>query len=92
MDPTDIDLAVDLGRQALWVAVKLSFAPLLVGLVVGVVISVFQAATQVQEQTLTFIPKMAAVVLTLFVLMPWLLAILVEYTEEIFLVWMQQWR
>lgn len=92
MDPSDLDRAVDLGRQALWVAIKLSFAPLMIGLLVGVIISIFQAATQVQEQTLTFIPKMAAVVLTLFVLMPWLLGVLVEYTEEIIREWMVQWR
>jgi flagellar biosynthetic protein FliQ len=92
MGPSDIDFAVDIGREALWIAIKISFAPLLVGLVVGVVISIFQAATQVQEQTLTFIPKMFAVVVTLFVLMPWLLGVLVEYTQELVLTWMQQWR
>ena len=91
MDPSDIDLAVDLGRQALWVAVKVAFAPLLVGLVVGVVISIFQAATQVQEQTLTFIPKMAAVVVTLFLMMPWLLEVLADYTLDIFRLW-TEWR
>lgn len=88
----DLDTAVELGRQCLWIAVKLSFAPLAIGLVVGVVISVFQAATQVQEQTLTFIPKMAAVVLTLFILMPWLLGVLVEYTEELIHFAMVEWK
>jgi len=85
----DIDLAVDLGRQALWVAVKVSFPILIVGLVVGVLISILQAATQVQEQTLTFVPKMFAVVLTLIVLMPWMLGVLAEYTQELIQNWLR---
>lgn len=92
MDPYDIDLAVELGQQTLWVAVKLAFPILLVGLFVGVSISVLQAATQIQEQTLTFIPKMFAVVVVLFILMPWLLTILVEFTEELVAVWFVGWR
>ena len=83
MDSGDLQLAVDLGRQALMVAVKLSFPLLAVGLLVGVVISILQAATQVQEQTLTFVPKMFAIVATLFIIMPWLLTVLVEYTQEL---------
>ena len=92
MDPYDIDMAVELGQKTLWVAVKLAFPILLVGLLVGVGISVLQAATQIQEQTLTFIPKMFAVVVVLFVLMPWLLTILVEYTEELVQVWVVGWK
>ena len=92
MDPYDIDLAVELGQQTLWVAVKLAFPILLVGLFVGVAISVLQAATQIQEQTLTFIPKMFAVVVVLFALMPWFLTILVEFTEELFQIWVVGWR
>jgi flagellar biosynthetic protein FliQ len=92
MDPYDIDLAVELGQQTLWVAVKLAFPILLVGLFVGVSISVLQAATQIQEQTLTFIPKMFAVVVVLFALMPWFLMVLVEFTEELFQIWVVGWR
>jgi len=92
MDPYDVDLAVELGQQTLWVAVKLAFPILLVGLVVGVAISVLQAATQIQEQTLTFIPKMFAVVVVLFALMPWFLMVLVDYTEELFQLWVVGWR
>ena len=92
MDPYDIDLAVELGQQTLWVAVKLAFPILFVGLVVGVTISIMQAATQIQEQTLTFIPKMFAVVVVLFILMPWFLATLVAFTEELIQVWVVGWR
>jgi flagellar biosynthetic protein FliQ len=80
MDSADLSQAVDLGRQCLVVAAKLSFPLLVVGLVVGAGVSILQAATQVHEQTLSFIPKMFAVVVTAFVLMPWLLSVLVEYT------------
>lgn len=79
----DLALAVDVGRRALIVAVQLSLPVLAAGLVVGVIISVFQAATQIQEQTLTFIPKMFIVVLILFLLMPWFLQVLVDYTLEL---------
>lgn len=80
-----IEMAVDIGRECLMVAIKLSLPPLAVGLLVGLIISVLQAATQVQEQTLAFIPKMFVVVATLFFLMPWLLTVLVEYTEDLIL-------
>lgn len=78
----DVSLAVDIGRRTLMVAVQLSLPVLAAGLLVGVVISILQAATQIQEQTLTFIPKMFVVVATLFLIMPWLLQVLIEYTVE----------
>ena len=85
MDAETIDRAVDIGRDCLMVAIKLSFPLLAVGLVIGFLVSLFQAATQIQEQTLAFIPKMAAVVATMFILMPWLIMVLMEYTEGLFL-------
>ena len=80
MGSGDLDLAVELGRQALLVALKISLPVLLAGLLVGGIISVLQAATQIQEQTLSTVPKMLAIAAMVFVLMPWLLAVLVEYT------------
>lgn len=79
----DVDVAIGAGREALIVILKLSLPLLLVGLVVGVIISIFQAATQIQEQTLTFIPKIIAVVGTLYLILPWLMAVLIEYTENV---------
>lgn len=79
MDSRDFALAVQLGREALLVAVKLSLPILLSGLVVGTLIAVLQAATQVQEQTLTQVPKTFAVALVVFLALPWLLAVLVDY-------------
>ena len=83
MDSRDFALAVDLGREALLVAVTLSLPVLLAGLVVGALIAVVQAATQVQEQTLTQVPKTFAVAAVVFIALPWLLAVLVEYTATL---------
>lgn len=83
MDSGDLGLAIDLGREALWVAVKLSFPILLSALVVGAVISVLQAATQLQDQTLNQVPKMFTVVAVVFVMLPWILAVLAEYTHDL---------
>ena len=79
----DLSLAIDLGREALWVAVKLSFPILLSALVVGALISVLQAATQIQDQTLNQVPKMFTVAAVVFLLLPWILAVLVEYTHDL---------
>jgi flagellar biosynthetic protein FliQ len=83
MDSADLSLAVDLGREALWVAVKLSFPILISALVVGAVISVLQAATQLQDQTLNQVPKMFTVAAVIFLALPWILAVLVDYTRDL---------
>ena len=80
----DTNTVVDLGRQALWMTVLIS-APLLgVALVVGLVIGVLQAATSINEATLSFIPKLAAMAIALAVLGGWQLTTLVDYTRSIF--------
>ena len=83
MDSGDLSLAVDLGREALWVAVKLSFPILISALIVGALISVLQAATQLQDPTLNQVPKMFAVAAVVFLMLPWILAVLAEYTHEL---------
>ena len=72
-------LAVDLIRHALTVALLVSAPLLLTALVVGILVSLVQAVTQIQEQTLTFIPKLLAMAAVFILLLPWLLAQLVEY-------------
>jgi len=80
----DTAAVVDLGRQALWMTVLIS-APLLgVSLVVGLVVGILQAATSINEATLSFIPKLAALALTLAVVGGWQLATLIDYTRSIF--------
>ncbi len=77
------DLTLEAARQGLVLAVVLSLPFVGVALVVGLVVSVLQAATQVQEQTLSFAPKLAAVALMLVVLGPWLGAELVRYAAAL---------
>lgn len=79
----DVQSAADLAREALWIAVKISLPVLAVGLAVGLVLSILQAATQVQESSLTFLPKLLAIALTLAVLMPWMLTVLAEYARRL---------
>lgn len=79
----DLQLATDVAREALWIAVKISLPVLVVGLAVGLVVSILQAATQVQESSLSFLPKMFAIVLTLALLLPWMLSVLAEYARRL---------
>ncbi len=80
----DTAMVVDLGRQALWMTMLIS-APLLgVALLVGLIIGVFQAATSINEQTLSFIPKLVALGLTLAILGGWMINTLVDYTRVLF--------
>ena len=80
----DTAAVVDLGRQALWMTMLIS-APLLgVALIVGLVIGILQAATSINEMTLSFIPKLIALGLTLSLIGSWQLTTLVDYTRSIF--------
>ena len=80
----DTSAVVDLGRQALWMTMLIS-APLLgVALIVGLVIGILQAATSINEMTLSFIPKLIALGLTLSLIGSWQLTTLVDYTRSIF--------
>ncbi|MEG2813328.1 MAG: flagellar biosynthesis protein FliQ [Oscillospiraceae bacterium] len=65
-------------------AIKVAAPMLIVGILVGLIISIFQAATQIHEQTLTFVPKLLAMVLVLVVLGPWMLENLIDFTTYIF--------
>ena len=80
----DTSTVVELGRQAFWVTVLIS-APLLgVALFVGLVIGILQAATSINEATLSFIPKLAAMAIALALVGGWQLTTLVDYTRSIF--------
>jgi flagellar biosynthetic protein FliQ len=76
------DKATDLVRQTLVLAMMIAAPMLLVGLVVGLIISLVQAVTQIQEQSLSFIPKTAAMIVAAIVLMPWISHRLLEYTAQ----------
>jgi flagellar biosynthesis protein FliQ len=70
------------GQQGLWVLLMVSAPVLIVILVVGLVVSVFQAATQINEATLSFVPKIIAAVVVLAVAGPWMMTTLVEYLQR----------
>jgi flagellar biosynthetic protein FliQ len=80
-----LDSATELVRQTLILALLVSAPMLLIGLVVGIVVSLVQAVTQIQEQTLTFVPKIAAMVAAAIFLMPWIGTRLLEYSAAMFL-------
>ena len=82
---SSIEAAVEIGRQALVVAFLISAPMLIVGLLVGVVVSILQAATQIQEQTLSFIPKILAMMAALFVFLPWMIATVIDFTRQLIL-------
>ena len=76
--------ATELIRETLVLALLVSAPMLLIGMAVGIVVSLFQAVTQIQEQTLTFVPKIAAMIVAAILLMPWISTRLLEYATEIF--------
>ena len=80
----DTALVIDLGRHAMWTAILVCAPLLLIALLVGVAIGVIQAATSVNEATLSFIPKLLALALALLLFGSWQLVTLVDFTRAIF--------
>jgi flagellar biosynthesis protein FliQ len=80
----DQDTVIHLSQQAMELAMKVAGPLLLVGLVIGLVVSVFQAVTQIQEQSLSFIPKIVGVAVVVIIAGPWMLGQLLGYTEELY--------
>jgi flagellar biosynthetic protein FliQ len=78
------EFVVDMGRQAVETVLMLSAPMLLAGLGVGLLVSIFQAATQINEQTMTFIPKIVAILVTLLIFAPWMMKIMLAFTSGIF--------
>ncbi len=79
------DFIIGFAREAIEMTLAISLPMLGVGLIVGVVVSVLQAATQIQEMTLSFVPKIIAVFLALLVAFPWIMDKMVVYTQNLFL-------
>ncbi|HLI58317.1 MAG TPA: flagellar biosynthesis protein FliQ [Solirubrobacteraceae bacterium] len=78
------DTVISLATQAMTLAVEVAGPVLLAGLVIGLLVSIFQAVTSIQEQTLTFIPKIIAVAVIIVVLGPWMLRQIVDYTDNLY--------
>lgn len=79
---TEADL-IEVSTQTIWAIIKCSLPLLLVSLIVGLIISIFQTVTSIQEQTLTFVPKIIAIFLTLVLLGQWMMNTMVEYTVQL---------
>ena len=80
-----LDFIVGIMAETIRVTLMISAPVLIVGLVVGVVISLFQAVTQVQEMTLVFVPKIVACLVALVAALPWMINILVSFTHNLFI-------
>ncbi|GAA6210439.1 flagellar biosynthesis protein FliQ [Hyphomicrobiales bacterium 4NK60-0047b] len=74
---------MDIGREAIIVLLKVSGPPMAIGLLVGVIIALFQALTQIQEMTLVFVPKIVAIFVTMLVAMPYMAATLGSFMERV---------
>ena len=75
---------VTMGRQAVEVTLMVSAPLLIVALAIGLLISIFQAATQINETTLSFIPKLVGIFVTLIIAGPWMLSVMVDYMRQLF--------
>ena len=81
MTPTTV---IDLGRQALELTLLVSAPLFIAALVTGLIISIFQAATRINEQTLSFVPKLIATFITLVLAGPWMITMLTEFIRRLF--------
>ena len=79
------EMVIAFARQSIEIALLISLPMLGVGLVVGVVVSIIQAATQIQEMTLSFIPKIVSIFLALLISFPWIMDKMITYTRDVFL-------
>lgn len=79
-----VQMALDLGRMAMIVGFKLIAPIMIFSLIVGLAVAIFQAATSIQEMTLTFIPKIVIAALVILIFMPWHVKVIVSFTRELF--------
>ena len=77
------DFVIDIGRKAVQTVLLVAAPMLLAGLIIGLLVSIFQAATQINEQTMTFVPKIVAVLLALLLFGPWIMNIILPFTTSI---------
>ncbi|CAK6472384.1 flagellar biosynthesis protein FliQ [Peribacillus castrilensis] len=78
------DFVIDIAEKGIYMVLIIAGPLMVIALIVGLVVSIFQATTQIQEQTLAFVPKIVAVLLGLILLAPWMLSHLLSYANEIF--------
>ena len=78
----DEQFVIDIGVKSVWLAIKIASPALVATLVIGLLVSVFQAATQINEQTLTFVPKIVAVLGIFAALFPWMMQLMMEFSGQ----------
>lgn len=77
------EMVITIGQQAMWVTMLISAPLLLSALAVGLLVGMFQAATQINEMTMSFIPKLLVMVAALIIAGPWMLSVIVNYTHQL---------
>ncbi len=77
------ETVISIGQQALWVTMLIASPMLLSALAVGLLVGMFQAATQINEMTMSFIPKLLVLVLALVVAGPWMLSVIINFTKQL---------
>lgn len=75
---------LEVGREALWVILKISGPIMLAGLMIGLIIALFQALTSIQEMTLTFVPKIIVIFMSIIVFLPFMMTVLLEFSNSLF--------
>ena len=80
----DLGFAVQVIRSGVFYILIVAAPALITGLLVGLVVSIVQATTSIQEQTLTFVPKIAAILMSIFVMGPWMIRVLIQFTRALF--------
>jgi flagellar biosynthetic protein FliQ len=81
MTPTTV---IDIGRQAIEITLLISAPLFIAALVIGLIVSIFQAATQINEATLSFVPKLIAVFITLILAGPWMITVLTDFVQRLY--------
>lgn len=75
---------LEIGRDGLWVTLQLAGPIMLAGLLIGLIIALFQALTTIQEMTLTFVPKILVIFVSLILFLPFMMTTLIEYSQHLF--------
>ena len=81
-----VQMVIDIGHLSLMTFLKVAGPMLIASMIIGITVSLFQSMTQIQEMSLTFIPKILTVLITAIICLPWLVATITEYTEEMLFV------
>jgi flagellar biosynthetic protein FliQ len=79
----EVQDAIDLGREAIWTALLIGSPVLLSGMAIGLLVGLLQALTQIQEQTIAFVPKIVGMVMVLSFALPWLITRMMEYSSDV---------